>query len=87
MLALCIEDQEAAATPLHIAAESGQASIVQMLLKRGADPALAGSYGRTAVWHACSEGHVAVLRILHACGVDLEQSDEGGSPPPPALGV
>ena len=54
---------------LYLAAEFGQERVVRMLLASGLYPNLPDSTGRTAVSAACQEGHLEVVRLLHAkCG-------------------
>mmetsp|Transcript_36163 Transcript_36163/g.65594 ORF Transcript_36163/g.65594 Transcript_36163/m.65594 type:complete len:170 (+) Transcript_36163:3-512(+) len=56
--------------PLHVAAERKDAKMVGLLLRKGADPALKNSFGRTAAQVAekmnKNESHSEVLRALAA---------------------
>ena len=60
------------ATPLHCAAHHGHASIVKMLLHRGADVNRAMHNGSTPMWFASSFGHADVERVIYdwAAGID-----------------
>ena len=60
------------ATPLHFAAHHGHASIVKMLLQRGADVNRAMHDGVTPMWFASSFGHADVVRVIYdwAAGID-----------------
>ena len=71
-----------AASPLWIAAANGESDLVKMLIARGADPSGAASDGTTPFYAACQHGSVAVLRLLHGCGVDMEQADEADGTSP-----
>lgn len=56
-------------TPLHRAADRGQAELVQFMIEQGADPN-ASRHGTTPAWQAASRGHAEVLGILLEAGVD-----------------
>lgn len=51
-------------TALHLAAREGRADIVNVLLEAGADPAIPGPNGETALSLARAGGHQAVLQLL-----------------------
>lgn len=51
-------------TPLHFAANRGDGSICEALLKSRADPALANSEGNTPLMYAANGGHQAVVKAL-----------------------
>jgi len=56
-------------TALHLAAYSGSAGCVKLLLKAGADTSLVNHYGETAADSAMKQGHVALSKfIAHAAG-------------------
>ena len=64
------EEDEVAATPLHIAAAFGHAAIVQELISRGADPDVPASDGTTPFYRACEEVSRS-LDSLQACAIHL----------------
>lgn len=51
-------------TPLHRAAELGQAGIVEYLLEQGADPLKLDSKGKTPRFLAQQRNHIGLARIL-----------------------
>jgi len=56
-------------TALHLAAYSGSAGCVKLLLKAGADTSLVNRYGETAADCAVKQGHVMLSKfIVHAAG-------------------
>jgi ankyrin repeat protein len=56
-------------TPLHWAAAANQPSVLQLLLRRGADRSLRDSDEMTAVEHAEVRGHTECAHILHNYGL------------------
>ncbi|KAM9851000.1 uncharacterized protein ankrd50l [Aulostomus maculatus] len=56
------------ATALSIAAQEGHASIVAMLLERGANPDHMDKYGRSPVKVAGKHGHFNIVRLLESYG-------------------
>lgn len=52
------------ATPLQRAALAGKEKVVELLLKRGADPKLQDVDGRTALHRAAEAGHIGVVKYL-----------------------
>ena len=67
------------ATPLHVACEVGNESLVGLLLVHGADvnkPA-PGVLHETPLHIACASGHEAVVKALMQCnGIDVDVQDE-----------
>eukprot|EP00752_Nemacystus_decipiens_P010750 g9570.t1 len=59
-------------TPLMCAASDGFASVVKVLLARGASVAVQGDFGLTALLLAASDGHLEVCKMLVEAGSDLE---------------
>jgi len=54
-------------TPLHAAAGQGHPDVAQLLLSAGADPSLRdGRFNATPLEWARHQGHLSVVRILHA---------------------
>lgn len=51
-------------TPLHTAAFTGDAEVVELLLARGADPRIAGKDGKTAIDIARQRGHAALAERM-----------------------
>lgn len=51
-------------TPLHLAAEHGQAALVKLLLDRGADPLIRESEGRSALHSAVHSNKQEVVRTI-----------------------
>ena len=59
-------------TPLHVAAESGRAEMVDLLLRRGADPNAHERGDNTYPMHwAAAAGHVDIVRRLADAGGDV----------------
>ncbi|KAJ1469560.1 ankyrin repeat-containing domain protein [Baffinella frigidus] len=48
-------------TPLHCAADTGQADVVAALREWGADPTVQNAYGETPVHRAMAHGHLEEL--------------------------
>lgn len=70
-------------TTLHLAAQSGDISLVQVLLEYGADPnAQEETTGWTPLHFAVSKGHYAViLQLLHHDATNVNQVDKFEWPP------
>ncbi|UKZ61196.1 uncharacterized protein TrAtP1_002466 [Trichoderma atroviride] len=64
LLDLVHNDQAAKRTPLHIAAEFGSATIVELFLGKGANYKLRDASGNTAMQLSASAGHLDVFKIL-----------------------
>jgi ankyrin repeat protein len=65
-------DDEYRSTPLGVAARSGQAAIVELLLERGADPTAAGAPWAVPLAWAERKGHHRVVEILRKAGTGLD---------------
>jgi hypothetical protein len=57
---------------LRFAAKMGNLKEVQEIVKKGADPTNATSYGNTALHYAANEGKVEVVQYLINCGKDVQ---------------
>ena len=60
------------APPLFLAAESGHAPTVALLLEKGADPNARGTGGAAPIWLPVWNGHVEVVRLLLLAGADVK---------------
>ncbi|HMM37001.1 MAG TPA: ankyrin repeat domain-containing protein, partial [Thermoanaerobaculia bacterium] len=58
-------------SPLFLAAESGHAPTVALLLAKGADPNVRGPGGAAPIWLPVWNGHVEVVRLLLLAGADV----------------
>ena len=67
-----IEDQGLLDSLLRAAAGEGHANIVELLIRRGANPYGADAYGMTPVGLACAGGHMYTVRLLLQEGVELQ---------------
>jgi hypothetical protein len=65
-------------TVLHVAAQTGELSIVQFTLDHGADAKVADTTGRTALHSAAAEGHESIVKLLLDNGADMSATDEDG---------
>jgi hypothetical protein len=68
-------------TQLHIAAVWGDVEIVELLLKRGADPNVKDDNGQTPLHIAALWGHVDVVRVLLEHRADPNAKDNDGKTP------
>jgi hypothetical protein len=65
-------------TPLHYAAESGQAGVMRLLLDAGADSKTAANGGVTPLMAAVARGHADAARLLLEAGADARARDSEG---------
>jgi len=67
-------------TPMHIAAREGNSDIIQLLLKKGANPNAKDNLGQTPLHRAAQRGHKQIVNYCLSSGADplildeLEQS-------------
>ena len=62
-------------TPLHDAAQKGQAAVVSILLEKRANMFLEDKFGRTAFMVAWQYGHETVMHMLASSGYDRSSQD------------
>ena len=74
-------DGDHGGTALHAAATAGRPDLVQLLLARGADPAMRDQCGYTPLHILCSDGRIEMARALIASGADVNAADNCGSTP------
>ena len=55
-------------TPLHYAAEKGHKTMVEMLLKRNANPQAAATFGYSPADAAVNSGHPAIAELIRNWG-------------------
>ncbi|KAJ1986517.1 phosphate system positive regulatory protein pho81 [Coemansia umbellata] len=68
--------------PAHVAARSGFAGILQLLLEDGNSAnILDKDLGWTPIFYAASEGHIECIRVLLDAGCDVDVVDEVGHTP------
>lgn len=67
-------------TPLHFAANYGNAAICQELLDRGAFVDALDNIGRTPLHHASSKGHFDTVLLLVERGANVDIRDDGAPP-------
>jgi ankyrin repeat protein len=65
-------------TPLHFAAEAGEAGAIALLLDAGADPNAAANGGVTPLMAAVARGHVEATRLLLEAGAVADARDAEG---------
>ncbi|XP_052211490.1 uncharacterized protein LOC127814196 [Diospyros lotus] len=65
-------------TPLHLAAWSGQAEVVNYLCKNKADVGAAAMDDMGTIHFAAQKGHLEVVRILLSSGVSIKASNRKG---------
>ncbi len=69
------------AGPLHDAAKSGDAAMIEQLLDHGADVDVAAEFDRTALHLAALKGHPEVISALLAAGAEVDPLDGEGVTP------
>jgi ankyrin repeat protein len=62
--------------PLHTAAQSGDAALVQELLGKGVPPSDFDDLGMTPLHYAAKEGHLPVMDLLLRAGAEVDAHDE-----------
>lgn len=65
-------------SPLLLAVNVGNSSIVKTLLEYGSDPEIKGIFGQTPLIRAVIEGHFEILALLLEYGALLDRRDEAG---------
>ncbi|RYG51006.1 hypothetical protein EON66_11245, partial [archaeon] len=68
-------------TPLHVAAAVGNISIVNELLRAGANMEATTTVTQTPLYLACSNGHEACVRLLLDEGANKEATNKSGATP------
>jgi ankyrin repeat protein len=64
--------------PLMLAAGSGEAGVVNTLLKAGADPKARNEGGRTALMMVKEKDYIEVINMLHEAESNIEVAEDGG---------
>ena len=59
----------------------GYSSVVEVLLRHGADPNLSDRLGNTALHLAACTNHIGVVTLLLRAGTDVSQIDNNGRTP------
>ncbi|XP_069006024.1 CARD- and ANK-domain containing inflammasome adapter protein [Embiotoca jacksoni] len=68
-------------TLLHVAAEHGHLSIIELLIRKGARLDLKDDAGRTALHRAAGRGHAEIVRALAKAGAHIHAQDLEGKTP------
>lgn len=63
--------------PLMLAAGSGEAGVVDVLLKAGADPKARNEGGRTALMMVKEKDYIEVINMLHEAETAVEAAEDG----------
>ncbi|XP_063056524.1 CARD- and ANK-domain containing inflammasome adapter protein [Engraulis encrasicolus] len=66
---------------LHVAAEHGQLSVIELLLQGGAKLDARDQQGRTALHRAAAKGHTAAATVLVTAGADIYACDNASKTP------
>jgi hypothetical protein len=66
-------------TPLMAASDNGHITIVDLLLKAGADVNKERKQGGTAIYLASQNGHADIVRLLLAAGADVNKALDSGN--------
>jgi ankyrin repeat protein len=75
------KDEDSGETPLMNASHEGHVGVLRCLLNAGAAMDERDLYGHTALWLACREGRIPVVRLLVARGADPAIDSYGHSSP------
>ncbi|XP_063907537.1 uncharacterized protein LOC135125783 [Zophobas morio] len=68
-------------TPLIIASREGHLTVVEFLIKCGAEINRADKTGKTPLYAASSEGHEKIVECLVKCGAEINRADNIGATP------
>eukprot|EP00301_Raphidiophrys_heterophryoidea_P007930 c13006_g1_i1.p1 GENE.c13006_g1_i1~~c13006_g1_i1.p1 ORF type:complete len:423 (-),score=82.16 c13006_g1_i1:496-1764(-) len=66
--------------PLAAASQRGHVKVVRELISAGCDVDKHDSMHRTAMWYACNEGHLPVVKLLGALSCSIRVAEDGSSP-------
>src|SRR3989338_5878505 len=79
--ALLSYSDEYGCSPLFLTSQYGRSSIVEILVKAGADLEAVDHHGGTSLLVACESGHPSVVEILLKAGANIEAVDPAGNTP------
>eukprot|EP01051_Picozoa_sp_SAG22_P021493 SAG22_NODE_4763_length_1171_cov_8.892724_1_plen_96_part_00 len=68
-------------TPLHTAADYGQVTVAELLLKNKASVDALAKDARTPLWWAAAKGKAAVAEVMLTAGADRTKKSESGKTP------
>ncbi|XP_063924815.1 uncharacterized protein LOC135138746 [Zophobas morio] len=68
-------------TPLIIASREGHETVVECLVKCGAEINRADKYGWTPLYEASSQGHEKIVECLVKCGAEINSPNKNGQTP------